>query len=378
MATPTFLAGFCTVLASILAYGTTQTHLLYSSGLPACAEASCSSASPHSGIGGALGSGKHAGHRIDGKHVARGGQRQQAPDQPAPGAGRRPRANRSPGGPARHNAARRWHPGGSQGPRVVVVYRTQKRSSGQFIAAVTITNRGKAVLTGWQLGMRYRQATISDMWGARWIPADPRSRAGLAAAPVNQRPLRPGMSARFVFLAHGAAGPPGGCAFDGYRCTFLGHAPPAPGKPHDPGPHQGHAHNPGRTHGHHPGQARGRNPGSAYAQKPGSHGVQLTAWVHPTGAKPGHAEGHPGTKVRPHATGHSYTKGDSRARGRSRAPGQSHAKRRAQTASRCARSPVPAAGRAHSRDRVHAGLGGRLPAGARRTCRPRSRVRVNT
>lgn len=288
MVTPTFVAGFCLVLASILAYGTTQTHLLYSSGLPpACAAASCTSAGPQSVKGGTLGRSASPEHKA--RHGARARQPRQTPGQQTPGqqtagqqtagqqtpgqqaagGGGNTPAGQSAGPPSRHPAKPGSSPaspgGGTPGPRVAVVYRTQKRSSGQFLAAVTITNRGKTALSGWQLGMRYRWATISRMWGARWFPAGPQSRAGLAAAPTGQRPLRPGMRVRFVYLAHGPAGPPGGCAFDGHQCMFRARGP---GKPHSPAP--------GRHHARHPGTSRPR-----HHRVPGS--VHLTGLVRPAG-----------------------------------------------------------------------------------------------
>lgn len=324
MATPTFLAGFCTVLASILAYGTTQTHLLYNSGLPpACAEASCSSASPHPANGGTLGRGKHAGRGIDGNHGTRTGQPQWSPEHPVTGEGSR--ATRSPGAPARQGAAARRHPGGSaQRPRVMVVYRTQQRSSGQFLGAVTITNLGKTVLSGWQLGMQYRRATISQVWNARWIPASPRDRhAGLVAALTSQRPLRPGRSVRFVFLARGAAGPPGGCAFDGYRCTFRSHGPR---QPHAIGQDsgQGHARNPGPGHRHQPGTARGHNPRSARAHTTGSAAVQLTGSVRADATGSGRAQ----ATGRAHPASGLHAQGQQRARGQPHAKGHRHARHR--------------------------------------------------
>jgi Cellulose binding domain len=309
MLTPTFLAGFCTVLASILAYGTTQTHLLYSGGLPpACAEASCTSVGPHPGNGGTLGKASPEDHS---NHDARGSQPQPVPQQPATGGG-----GGAGGGGGQPGQAPRTHdghpavprqqaggPGGnSPGPRVRVVYRTQRRSSGQFIAAVTITNRGRTVLAGWQLQMNYRRATISRMWGARWLPSGPRSRDGLAAAPATQRPLRPGMTVRFVFLARGAAGPPGGCAINGYQCTFQSRSPGKPHRPHDPGSHQGHAHNPGTSRAH--------KPGSSQAGSPGSVSLQLTASVRTAAA----GTGQPGTQGRTHAAGQAQARRHSHAR----------------------------------------------------------------
>jgi cellulose binding protein with CBM2 domain len=310
MLTPTFLAGFCTVLASILAYGTTQTHLLYSSGLPpACVEASCTSIGPHPGNGGALG--ESANPETHASHDGGSSQLAQPPQQPVTGGGADneggggSQPGQAPGTHAGHPAAPRQHAGGrgggSPGPRVTVVYRTQKQSSGRFLAAVTITNRGKTALSGWQLQMNYRRAEISHMWGARWFPADPRSQAGLATAPAGQRPLRPGMTVRFVFLASGTAGPPGGCAINGYQCSFRARGPRNPRKPHTPGPGRGHghAHNPGTSHAH--------NPGSSQAGQPGSLSLQLTASVRPGATGPGHAKGH--------AKGHTRTKGHAGAKG---------------------------------------------------------------
>jgi hypothetical protein len=324
MLTPTFLAGFCTVLASILAYGTTQTHLLYSSGLPpACVEASCTSVGPHPGNGGTLGrSASPENHASEG-----GGSSQlpQAPQQPATGGsggngGGGGQPGQAPATHAGHPAAPRQHAGGrgggSPGPRVTVVYRTQKRSSGQFLAAVTITNRGKTALSGWQLQMNYRRAAISQMWGAHWFPADPRSQAGLAAAPAGQRPLRPGMTVRFVFLARGTAGPPGGCAINGKRCSFRSRSPRNPRKPHAPGPGrgQGHAHNPGTSHAHNPGSSQTGKSGSLSLRLTASLSLRLTASVRPGATGPGHPKGRSHAKGRP--GGHTRAQGQAGAKGR--------------------------------------------------------------
>jgi hypothetical protein len=309
MATPTFVAGFCTVLAAILAYGTTQTHLLYSNGLPpACAEASCSTASPQPGNGGPLGESASPG--ITGTHGTRPGRPQQAPEQPATGGGGGgARPDRSPGTHAGHRAAPQHQahpPGGSRGPDVAVVYHTQKRWSGRFTATVTIINNGQMVLSGWQLRMNYRRVKIDSLWGARWFPASPSSGNGLVAAPAGQRPLRPGMSARFSFRAGGVPGQPGGCAFDGYRCTYRNHRPDKRRKSHNAGPGKKRARTPGTSRAHNPGTSRARNPGSV--------SVNLTGLVVPTATR----LNRPRAKANPSANGHPHAKSHPQAKGHPR------------------------------------------------------------
>ena len=315
MATPTFLAGFCTVLASILAYGTTQTHLLYSTGMPpACAEASCSAPGPSPGNGGGLGESASPG--IGGSHGNRSARPEQGAPPPATGGstGRDAPPSRPRGSRTGHQDAPRHHAGhpaaGSPGgPQVAVVYRTQQRWSGRFLATVTITNNGKTVLSGWQLQMDYRQVRIGAVWGARWFPDHPRSGTGLVAALSGQRPLRPGMSAQFVFTARGDPGLPGGCAFNGHRCRFRHHPPRKPRAPRKP-----HHHAPGPEKAHHPGPSHPRNPDS----------VHLAGLVLPGPAVAGHARTrrHPGAGGHPLGHGHPFGRGHPHASGQPHGNGQ--------------------------------------------------------
>lgn len=221
VATPTFLAGACIVVVAVLAYGTAQTHLLFS-GLPpppACQSASCSNAGPGGGNGVPLKT--SARPATGGEPQPAAGRRGRLAGPLATGA--RPATRPGSGGSQGRTAGPAPQPpsaSGPGGPKVAVAYRTLRRLPGGFLAAITIWNRGRSSLAGWQLWVRYRQARIDHVWGARWFPASPLARTGLVAPPAGQRPLRPGTGARFTIRVTGPAGPPAGCVFDGYRCTF--------------------------------------------------------------------------------------------------------------------------------------------------------------
>lgn len=206
---------------AILAYGTTQTHLLFSGLPPACQSASCLSTAPGGGNGVPL---KTSAKPVTGgEHGAASGAQERRPGGPVttspspttnPAAGGQPQ----PQGPAPQPPSAT----GPAGPKVAVVYHTLRNLPGGFLASITIWNRGESALAGWQLWMQYQQARVDYARGAHWFPADPLSRAGLAAPATGQRPLRPGTGVRFILHVTGSAGPPAGCAFEGYRCKFSG------------------------------------------------------------------------------------------------------------------------------------------------------------
>ncbi|HEY3735516.1 MAG TPA: hypothetical protein VGL63_16530 [Streptosporangiaceae bacterium] len=220
LATPTFVAGLATVVVAVMAYGTTQTHLLFS-GEPACATASCSGAGSHAaggallqisarpdvGTGGSAGRGgtSHSPRRGTVAGVIAGPQPDPEPvrQTSAGGASPSPPSGRAP-----------WAP-------VAVTYQTLRTSRGGFQAAITITSRSRSVIRGWRLWLHYPSASVGRMQGARWLPAGPRRDAGLAASHPGQE-LRPGASIRIVLWADGTAGAPVGCLFDGGRCSYAG------------------------------------------------------------------------------------------------------------------------------------------------------------
>jgi hypothetical protein len=226
LATPTFLAGACCVIAATLAYGTTQTHLLYSE--PGCQAAHCSAPGPKGNANRNSGTTLKTSARpgVGGEHgpAHGGGQVHQPQGVPSPPGS---------GTPPSHHAA---HPasqsppqppsppvtvgGGQPGPRVAVLYHTLKTWHGGFLAAITIANHGTSALDGWQLWLQYRVTEIDHVWGAHWFPYSAKVRnAGLVAAPASQPKVKPGAVERFTFRATGTPGAPAGCSFDGYRCT---------------------------------------------------------------------------------------------------------------------------------------------------------------
>jgi hypothetical protein len=204
MATPTFAAGACVLLAAVLAYGTTQTHLAFRGLGPACGGASCSPAG-----GGQAGAARPHGAGAPGKAYANGYARSHA----APDPGANANAGRLAGNMSSTAA--------SPGLPVVIAYRTVRRWDGGFVAMMTITNRSRSAIPDWLLFVRYRRARMDRVWGARWYPAGPhRPRAGVVAPRPGQLVLRPGASAKFSFRASGHFGPPAGCIFDTARCRF--------------------------------------------------------------------------------------------------------------------------------------------------------------
>jgi Cellulose binding domain len=224
LATPTFLAGACFVLVATMAYGTTQTHLLYSE--PTCQAARCSIASPHQNGGVTLKTSARPG--VGGSHrpAHPGGQGHQPGGSPSTTAGggghtSHPAGTHHASSPQSLSQSPPSVGGGSHGPQVAILFHTLKRWHGGFMAAITIANHSKSALDGWQLWLRYRVTGIDRMWGAHWFPASAHGRnAGLAAALSSEPKVKPGGNERFTFRASGTPAAPVGCSFDGYRCTF--------------------------------------------------------------------------------------------------------------------------------------------------------------
>jgi hypothetical protein len=238
MVTPTFFAGACIVFAATLAYGTTQTHLVFSGGQDGtCGAANCSASGPAAGPG-KSGGAPYQESATPATGVARGTATGGATDHapagggPAGGghaaAGPRTQMTAGPGGqvtaagpatggsPA--NTQRRAY---SSGLPVIITYRTVTSWDGGFVVTMTITNRSKSAIPNWLLWLHYRHARIDRVWGARWYPAVPRAPgAGLVAPRVGQLMLWPGASVRFTFRASGRAAPLPGCFFDTARCSF--------------------------------------------------------------------------------------------------------------------------------------------------------------
>ena len=219
LATPTFAVAIGLLFATALAYGTTQTHLVFSGGgTGACASASCTSAGPgqsplHSGSGGRNGSAQGSG--AAGAGTGSGGQTATTQGSVTTRRGTQSPANSSPSAGDRSPG----HQVGASQP--AIAYRLVKSWHGGFQAAITVTNHGKAPITGWQLWLRYQTSQISRVWRARWYPANRRvPSSGLVAPASGQQTLRPGGSYHFVFQASGKSGTPDGCLFNGYHCSI--------------------------------------------------------------------------------------------------------------------------------------------------------------
>jgi hypothetical protein len=240
MATPTFIAGACFVIVATLAYGTTQTRLLYSD--PSCQSASCSSAAGH-GSGGVtlrtnarqgVGGGKQGslpaggqvhhpqGAVVPGKSTSATGTKG-AGASPSPS----PQGSSSPPTPPTSIGG-----GGEPGPDVAVLFRTVKTWKGGFTASVTISNHGSSAFEGWQLWLRYRATDIEHVWNASWFPDSAQTpNVGIVAPPNSRQQVLPGTSERFTFRASGTPGAPIGCSFDGYTCSFKSAAGTKKGAP---------------------------------------------------------------------------------------------------------------------------------------------------
>jgi Cellulose binding domain len=220
MATPTFLAGACFVIVATLAYGTTQTHLLYSE---PCQSASCSLPDGPGGNGVTLKTKAQPGLGGKTDSVHSGGRAHQVQGSATSGPGST--ATKPSGGGTTTGRTSPKPPvtigDGQSGPRVAILFSKVKSWHGGFMAAVTIANHGRSALAGWQLWLRYRTTDIERMWGAHWFPDSQRApNVGLVAPPSSQRQVKPGATERFTFRATGPARAPIGCSFDGYHCSF--------------------------------------------------------------------------------------------------------------------------------------------------------------
>jgi hypothetical protein len=220
MVTPTFFAGACVVVAALLAYGTTQTHLVFRGIGPACEAANCVPVSPGAGPGVQLGTSatrEAPGHEVTGTRGAPARARTAGAGPHAGRAGRqdtRREPREAPATiPSRVYAA---------DVRVIIAYQTVRSWRGGFVGAMTITNPSRSAVPNWLLWLHFVRTRLDHVWGARWYPVGPRAPgAGVVAAPVSQPALPAGASTRFMFRASGHAGPPDGCFFDTSRCRFT-------------------------------------------------------------------------------------------------------------------------------------------------------------
>jgi hypothetical protein len=223
MATPTFIAGACVVIVATLAYGTTQTHLLYSGMPPACQAASCLNTGPNGGNGVTLKT--SARPAVGDRRTPDAGRVQtRTAGQPTPGTPQRTSSSSPSTGAPGGQTVSPPPPvsgDGQSGPHVAIWFRELKIWDGGFLAVVTIVNHSDGPLAGWQLWMRYKVTQIDHVWNARFFQQSPASRsAGMMVPGPRQPAVLPGGSERFTFKASGPPAVPAGCEFDGYACSF--------------------------------------------------------------------------------------------------------------------------------------------------------------
>jgi hypothetical protein len=184
MVTPTFVFSVTIVTMAILAFGTTQTYLRFSSSGPirTCGASGCA--------------------RPDASHRAQSGT--QASPAASPDVG---------------TSGSHWSKGGHSarhGSHVVISVRTVKTVPGGFIATILITERRARPVDNWRLWVRYPGVRITWLTGATWV----RGKDGavtitsLPGAP----PLREGASLPITFGASGAPTGSPDCYFDDVRC----------------------------------------------------------------------------------------------------------------------------------------------------------------
>ena len=217
LATPTFFAGACIVFAATLAYGTTQTHLVFSGGSgsrPGCTPARCAASGAGNGTvkSGSATMGRSARPGPDGAR-RQGSVTGRPAGTPSPGAAPGPSAHPKTSRPAGAG------PKAGSSP-VTVAYQTLRSWPGGFLAVMTITNHGTSAVAGWQLWMHYAGARVVHVWGAGWSRVPRHPGAGLATPRPGQRMLLPGASTQFTFRVTGRPGPPAGCFFNTTRCSF--------------------------------------------------------------------------------------------------------------------------------------------------------------
>jgi hypothetical protein len=191
MVTPTFVFSVTILTMAVLAFGTSQTYLRFSSSGPGagCTATGCA--------------------RPDASHTANG----------------------TSGGPMTAGPVHRPSP--SPGPTssgtslrtaqrqvaVHISYRTVRAVPGGFIAEISITGRSDSPDAGWRLSFTYPGVQVAWMAGAAWREED----GTVDIKPVARTPqLRKGTTLPVMFAATGEPRPPSGCLFEGARCRISG------------------------------------------------------------------------------------------------------------------------------------------------------------
>lgn len=187
MVTPTFVFSVIIVTMAVLAFGTTQTYLRFSSAGPAggCAVTGCT--------------------RPDASHSADTGPRGPA------GAVPYGTAHATLPSPSA-NGHGLTHPSA----KVRITYRTLLVEQWGFTATISITSRSARPVRQWTLDLRDPGVRITWMYGANGRPG---ARGTIIIEPeMSAEPLRRGQTLQVFFAATGPSGTPSGCVFDGLPC----------------------------------------------------------------------------------------------------------------------------------------------------------------
>ncbi|MGE5288760.1 MAG: hypothetical protein ACM3ML_16495 [Micromonosporaceae bacterium] len=194
MTTPTFVFSVTIVTMAILAFGTTQTYLRFSSSGPAPA-APC-------GLSGCA--------RPDASHGAQS--RAPARSAASPHVSASGSHERSGGGTASRH---RSHPASN----VTISYRTVKSVAGGFVGTISITYHRAKPVSNWQLWFRYPDVRITGITGVSLVPGE-HDAVTIRSLP-GSLPLQEGQTLPIIFAASGTPSAPVDCFFDNVRCHIT-------------------------------------------------------------------------------------------------------------------------------------------------------------
>jgi len=193
MVTPTFVLSVAILSMAVLAFGTTQTSLLFSS-----------SGGPDTGCAIDACAGPDGGHTAAGRTQA---------GPVAEGAGHR--GGRRSAGLSISGPALRVQPE----PKVGIGYRTLRYMPGGFVAAIVIAYSGQSPGGGWRLSVRLPGVRIIGMRGATWHAG---TNGAVIVEPTRQTAqLRKGATLPITFTALGQPRVPSECLFEGNPCHIA-------------------------------------------------------------------------------------------------------------------------------------------------------------
>jgi hypothetical protein len=192
MVTPTFVFSVSVLTMAILAFGTTQTYLRFSSAGPgpSCAAQGCVNPDASHSAG---------GRSSTGPMTAGTGHKAVRPS-PTPG-----------------NGASRRQAGSRSAVRIS--YQSTHSIPDGFVAEISVTYHGSSPAAAWWLSFRYQDVRVLWMAGVSWHTDG----GTVVVEPVpNASPLRKGMTLHITLAAMGDPGPPSNCLFNGARCHISG------------------------------------------------------------------------------------------------------------------------------------------------------------